>query len=501
MVATLCLLSCVLATGQVPERPPSGAPAPHGGRLLPPAEGGDWLVVPRLTKGQELLYRGSFTEEDVGNGVQFQRCYRVEHRVFVLDTPPQGIDAAFLTVLRLRTGAGERHEDAGASSARVELGHVTLQGRVEPPQGTSLLVPLDGPPTAECGAFVEVPHNRLGLNQTWTVTEEGRPLRNWQVAGTEAVNGTSCLKLTGVQQSDDWEQPRTNHAAWRRQDTVWMAPRLGIAYRVERVLERREPASQNVTHRSVLRYELENPLPYPGQLYEDRKQEILQARNFFDAAAPLLRQPAKYGPQLDALLARINQHLEHNPPTPYREAIQQIKRRAEAARRGESPPAPLPEENPATAPQVIAVGTPAPDFLAPDFGGRDSLRLQRWLGKPVVLVFYNPTSVTAEELLRFAQAVQSAHAQELQVVGLAMSDDAELVRKQRDRFRLTFPLLNGTALRMSYAVDTTPKLVVLDPKGVVRGSYVGWGHETPEGVLAEVQRWLPPDNPERKRRD
>src|SRR5262249_11428664 len=103
-----------------------------------------------------------------------------------------------------------------------------------------------------------------------------------------------------------------NHAAWRRQDTVWMAPRLGIAYRVERVLERREPASQNVTHRSVLRYELENPLPYPGQLYEDRKQEILQARNFFDAAAPLLRQPAG---QVTAPSSRPPSPQSTTPPT------------------------------------------------------------------------------------------------------------------------------------------------------------------------------------------
>jgi len=43
-------------------------------------------------------------------------------------------------------------------------------------------------------------------------------------------------------------------------------------------------------------------------------------------------------------------------------------------------------------------------------------------------------------------------------------------------------------LRLSYAVDATPKFVVLDADGVVRGSYTGWGPETPRGVVEELKR-------------
>jgi hypothetical protein len=38
--------------------------------------------------------------------------------------------------------------------------------------------------------------------------EEGQPIRSWSVAGTELINATSCVKLVGVQQSDDWDRPR-----------------------------------------------------------------------------------------------------------------------------------------------------------------------------------------------------------------------------------------------------------------------------------------------------
>ena len=66
-----------------------------------------------------------------------------------------------------------------------------------------------------------------------------RPLRTWQVAGTELLAGTTCVKLTGAQQSEHWASPRADDVAWRRKDTVWLAPRLGIAQKIERVIERR----------------------------------------------------------------------------------------------------------------------------------------------------------------------------------------------------------------------------------------------------------------------
>jgi peroxiredoxin len=195
--------------------------------------------------------------------------------------------------------------------------------------------------------------------------------------------------------------------------------------------------------------------------------------------------------QLEALLSKINHHVENQPPTPYREAVLQVKRRAESARRGESPPNPLPSEGATAVVAVAALGQPAPDFVAPDFLGRESARLRRWQGRPVLMVFYSPTSPMATELLRFAQAVHEDFREQVAVVALAMSEDAERVRKQHASLHLSYPVLNGKGLRISYAVDVTPRLVLLDAGGVVRGIYVGWGSETPVEVLAEVRRWLP----------
>ena len=476
MTATLFMLGCLIAPAQA---------APGA------AWRGEWTVAPRLSKAQELLYRGAFTEEAAGGSVQFSRAFRIESRIFVLDTPPQGADVAFLTVLKKRETPSGAPAVAGpppAESVRLELARVDSRGVVAAGPGASFTVPLEGPPTVECGAFAAVPDGRVAADSTWETGEAGRPIHVWRVAGPDMVDGVRCLKLEGVQKSDDWDKPRADHTAWRRTDLVWLGPRLGVAARVQRVIERREPGHDEPTYKSVLRYELEEPMQYPGRLFEERQREIVQAHAFAEAAAPLLSNPARYGTQLSALLNRIAYHLDHEPQTPYREAVLQVKRRVEAAQRGETPPAPPAEDKP-DAVVVAAVGEPAPDFLAPDLATSNSFRLRHALGKPVLLVFYNPASPTAIDVLDYAQRMSASN--KLTVLALSMSGDPDVARKQRATLKLTLPVLDGTGLRISYDVDGTPKLMLLDADGVLRGEYTGWGRETPDEVMGDLRRWGP----------
>jgi thioredoxin-related protein len=79
------------------------------------------------------------------------------------------------------------------------------------------------------------------------------------------------------------------------------------------------------------------------------------------------------------------------------------------------------------------------------------------------------------------------------VLGMAVSDDAEQVHKQHDSLQLSFTLLNGRGLRQTYAVESTPKIVVIDGKGIVRAAFSGWGRETADDVREEVKKWVPRD--------
>jgi peroxiredoxin len=443
---------------------------------------------PRLTRGQELVFRGTFTEEARNQGVQFNRSYRLEARAFVLEANRLGSDVALLTVWRGRSGAGTATPaNTEVGTARIDLVRIDPRGRVAGRE--NLTVPLDGPPPSECGAFVEEPAAHIRSEQRWEVAESGRPVHDWRVAGSEVVNGARCAKLVGVQQSDDWDKPRADRTAWRRTDTVWITPRGGYACVVERVIERREPAHTEPTQKSVLHYELESALLYQGQIYDDRKREIEQAQSFAEAVAALLPHAGQNGPHaFEVVLKRIADYYDRQPPTPYREAIRYAQRLAEGGKRGEVPPEA--HDNAAPVAQVLDLGKPAPDFLALDLVAKESVSLHRWLGKPIVLVFYNPKAASAVEVLHFAQQVQQIHGERVAVLGMAVSDNYEQALRQREEMDLKFPILSGTGLRLSYKVESTPKLVVLDSAGMMRGSYDGWGPEIPHSVNQDLTRCL-----------
>ncbi len=477
MIATLYLLGCVLAPAQTPSQPLPSPPAAT-------AKSGDLRFQPRLPRSMELVYRGTYGEENIGDKTRYTRSYRIESRVFVLDTNAKETELGVYTVLKPKESAAAEQ----VVSVRLEHLHVDPLGKVQGDPGVSLTVPLDGVPTIECGVFVEIPKERRPSEESWEVAEEGRPIRAWNVTGTETVGGTACVKIVGVQQSDDWDQPNGDRPAYRRTDTLWIDPHLGIARKVERRIEHKEAGRKEASQLALLRYDLENHLQYPGQLSEDRQAEIRQAIAFREAARPLLPVPSKSGQQLTMLLNKINNHLEHQSPTPYRDAVLLVKRQVEAAKRGEIPPQ-IQDESP-TLPAIATVGQIAPDFLATNFGTGKSTRLRNLQGKPVLLVFYNPASSISPDVLRYAEKMLATHGQKLSVVGMAVSDDEEKVKKQLVDLSLTIPVLHGNGLRVTYGVETTPKLVLIDAAGIVRGGWLGWGQETSEEIMGDLKLWM-----------
>jgi peroxiredoxin len=467
MVTTLCLFTCAVLAQQ--------------------ADRGEWLLSPRLGRGQELVYTGTFTREDLGQGVQCKRSYHFETYVFVLDSLPQGCNVALLTILELQALRPDQTNSPPPRSVRLELARIDPQGRVEATGKTPLLVPLEGPPTVEHGAFVEVPHERVDREHPWQANEPGRPPRFWQIAGSDRIDNTLCLKLAGTQQSEDWDKPRADSTAWMRTDTVWLAPSLGFAYRVERKIVRRDPFRNQPTQQSLLRYDLLSRLTYPSKLYDDRRREIMQAHRFAEEAAPLLRNRLQFEHELSGLLKRIATCQTSQPGVePYSKAVAQVKSRIEAALRGETAPDPESEPSPVDVSMAVR-GKRAPDFVATDLIRRDSVRLRRLLGKPMLIVFFNPAFDTAPEVLRFAAEQQRRG---VTVLGMAVSDDVGAVRKRHAELHLTFPILAGKGFNRTYGVTVTPRLVVLDADGFVRGTFTGWGTETPREVREELDHCL-----------
>jgi peroxiredoxin len=169
--------------------------------------------------------------------------------------------------------------------------------------------------------------------------------------------------------------------------------------------------------------------------------------------------------------------------------VLQVKRRAEAASRGETPAA-GPAQDQSHAARIATLDQPAPDFIVTNLLTKETTQLRRWLGRPVLMVFYHPDSATVESVLRFAQGMQNRYHQHLAVLGFAVSDDGERIKRQALDLGLGLPICSGKGLRQTYGVEATPKLIILDAGGVVRGSYLGWGPETAGSIAEELQRWV-----------
>jgi peroxiredoxin len=464
MLPTICFLTCALATGQVP----------------------DGSLQPQLARGQELVYSGTFTEEWLGKRVQTQHVFRIDATVLVMDATKDGYELAFLTVVTAKDS--KKQPEPGSppppSSVRLEVVAMDKQGKLQ--GNTALSTPLEGPPTIECGVFVEVPKGRNA--GWWETNEPGRPPRTWKLDGNEMVNNVKCVRLVGIQQSEDWAAPRADSAAWQRCDTVWVSPQLGVVCRFERVLEQHAPASDVVAHRSTLRCEYESGLTYFGKFFDQRVSEIKQARKLRQDSDGYVRDPEQHKTQLEGMLKKIKQYTDSEPATTnYRKAIVQVQKRVEAALRGETIPDPQRDELQATR---VAVGQRVPDFVGTDLLTGQTHRLLRLLGKPIVVFFYNPSTDIGRKTLELARTLAERYPKEITLLPLAVTDDVELVQKQHKEMKLPFPILDGNSMHQMFGVDALPRFVVLDGEGVVRLTTTGWGPHTPAEVDGQLQRWM-----------
>ena len=158
----------------------------------------------------------------------------------------------------------------------------------------------------------------------------------------------------------------------------------------------------------------------------------------------------------------------------------------ESALRGETTPEPQ-ITIPAQAPRA-AVGQRIPDFVCTDLLTRDTQRLQRVLGKPVVVMFFNPATENGVNMLPLGQSLAQRYPKGLTIMAMAVTDDAKLVQKQHKDMNLPFSILDGNGLLQLFSVEALPRIVVLDGQGIVRSSWTGWGQHIPAEVIDQAQK-------------
>jgi hypothetical protein len=431
----------------------------------------DQQLAARPTRGQELVYRGRFREETRGSTTD-QRAYDLEARTCVLEAGGGVAEVALLTILR---AAGSAPDASG--SARLELATVDSRGRLAlQPEGRSPRLALDGPPSLEPAGFVELP---AGSATVWDASDGARPPREWRVVGEDFRRGVRCLRLVGEQESADWRRPTGDGAAWRRTDTVWLAANAGIVLRLERTIERRGDGAAAAGYLSRTEYALAEDSTLPDRLAGERQHEIREAAELRRRLGVLLPHGGHVAPlaQFTALIERIDHHCATQPATPYRSAVMALRRRAETGARGEVPP---PADAPEPPTPAVAVGRAAPDFVTTDLVTGSSIRLARWRGQPVVLLFVRPDNPAAAPTLEKAMDLSERYAGRIHVAVLVVADE-DRPRPAWAAFRV--PLFAGKDVAGLYVANGPSRVVVVDADGVVR--HFG---ECGPGVIDAVQR-------------
>jgi len=470
------------------------------------------LVAPSsLEKGDLLTFAGTVVEEIRRPGKESRRDHALELRVFVLERTERWADVAVLT--RLKRAADAVAGAAGAVTGRtarkeapplirLNLVRVHADGTAHlltPAAATPLalddrtpasalpLLPIDAFPGWEFGIFPPRPPRDHG-GEPWSVAVgPSRPDQTWQVKGSEFFNAERCDGLIMNQMSIDWMKP-AGGTAWHHAESVWVSTRDGVSRRVHRVIRQRDGRTESPPAAWVeVKYELKEQTRLTGRSFD-------RARRDAEAAwCALVQAGERLGAkQSKARLDRLDLHIKDGDSTsPFLEALEAARRALEAARDGD-PVRPVVVPASRIVPprrDWPELGQPAPDI------NLDGFRLAAHKGKPLVLVFLKPNGETTATALAVADALAKRYAERAVVAAFVVFGEVESAVRERDRLKLTIPLLSGASAALSYGVETVPRFAVIDAAGQVCWTFTGVGAETGFLLREELDRLVPPASP------
>ncbi len=460
--------------------------------------------VVKLERGQEIVWKGTFREEMIRPSVTAGRTYTMENRLFVLEVRPQGADVAILTLLRLQ----QEKESTTPASARIVLARIDPQGRLyeqpsamlsdsaEKREGRKLrrfeTTALEGLPIPELGILPALPEEWQKLGK-WEMPEVGRPFKQWTNEGTEELRGARCYSLHTQQQNEDWDK-LTGKTGWRIRENIWLSASHGYATKFERTYERKDPTTAEVRFRTKVVLSQAGQLRYSGRAYDERREEISTGVVLTEEFEKLALDAGKTGPMaFSRLLARIDYFTTTQRPLGeqliYREALNGVKRKAEAAMRGHVPAA-LPQWT-ETASGPTALNKPMTDFESENFNStsRETWRLSQAKGKPVLLIYFQPQNGSAETVMMAAQQLKQEFRQRVGIVGMAIGQPED-IQKQSSNLKIDIPILFASDLRKLQGIESTPTMIVIDTEGIVRKIAIGWGDESLPMLREELNRWV-----------
>jgi peroxiredoxin len=146
----------------------------------------------------------------------------------------------------------------------------------------------------------------------------------------------------------------------------------------------------------------------------------------------------------------------------------------------------------------VGRGTAAPDFRLPRLDGEGEVALAELRGRVVLVNFWATWCKPCEdEMPAMERLYRRLQGSGFEVLAISVDEDADQVRRFRERLGLSFPILWDPEREVSgtYQTFRYPESLLVGPDGVVVERYVGEKEWDAEAYVDRIRRLLPSELP------
>ena len=123
----------------------------------------------------------------------------------------------------------------------------------------------------------------------------------------------------------------------------------------------------------------------------------------------------------------------------------------------------------------LVIPSPAPEFAEKDIFDHQTIDLQRYRGKVVVLNFWATWCPPCKEEIPALKAIQDAHGQDLVVIGVSVFCSESSTRLFYVEYKVNYPMILGSWDMMGQygEVKAIPTTFLIDRRGVITQQVIG----------------------------
>ncbi len=141
--------------------------------------------------------------------------------------------------------------------------------------------------------------------------------------------------------------------------------------------------------------------------------------------------------------------------------------------------------------RIAIIGSKAPDFTLTDLDG-NKVGLSQYRGKVIVIDFWATWCPPCKDSIPFLESLYQRYKEKgLVVIGVSFDEDVELVKRFKERYIMTYPVLMGEdRIKNNYGLIAIPEMFIIGRDGVLRYHHLGFNESVPDEVEKQIKGLL-----------